>query len=315
LIENIRGRELRACKPGEAVDINAFAIFMEKDCNVAALGVYRAELNSQPRRLLGILVGTSIRAGMILDGKLCGDLPQVAGDLGHMIIAPEGPPCPCGQRGCLQAVASRAALFQRLTTAVKEGQETLLIAALGPDLRNMRNADLRKALRHGDTLVKDVAQEAASYLGLAVANLARPLRPEEIVLVGGFVEALAEAMFPVLEETVRKHSPPGTIHGVKIMISNLGDGAILTGAAVLARQFIPPAVGLSQVQSVVSKAAQSGRSAGQKAGSPAPPLDGQNREARPGPHEVFLKADRRFDRKPFPPRCSKAPPNWCWCRR
>lgn len=211
-------------------------VFVENDCNIAALGVYHVELKSKPRHMLGIFVGTGIGGGLIINGELFSGFGHTAGEVGHMIINMDGPKCGCGNKGCYEALASRTAMFNRIKAAVKDGQKTLLTEMLGDDLADMRSGDLRKAVRKGDKFVTKVIEEAAEYSGIAVANLVNILNPEVVVLGGGVIEALGDEMMDVIKKTAKEHAMPGAMKGVEIFESHLGDNAGITGGAVLARR-------------------------------------------------------------------------------
>ena len=144
--------------------------------------------------------------------------------------------CGCGNRGCLEALASRTAIFRRIEAAVKDGQETVLTDLVGKDLTDMRSGDLRKAIRRGDKFVAKVIEEAAEFAGIGVANLINILNPEIVVVGGGVIEALQDEMMPTLVKTAKEHVMPGTMSGIEIKASKLGDNAGLPGAAVLARR-------------------------------------------------------------------------------
>ena len=211
-------------------------VFVENDCNIAALGVYVAELKSKPRSMVGIFVGTGIGGGIIINGELYSGFGHTAGELGHMVIDVSGPKCGCGNKGCFEALASRTAIFQQIKAGVKDGQKTLLTEMLGDDLEDLRSGDLRKAIRRGDKFVDRVVENAAEYIGIATANLVNILNPEVVVLGGGVIEALADEMMGVIVETATDYAMPGAMKGVEIVASKLGDSAGITGAAVLARR-------------------------------------------------------------------------------
>jgi glucokinase len=213
-------------------------VFVENDCNVATLGVYVSELQAKPRHVLGIFIGTGIGAGLIINGELYSGSGHTAGEVGHMIIDLNGPKCGCGNKGCFEALASRTAIFQRIKAAVKDGQKTLLTEMLGDDLEDMRSGDLRKAVRRGDKFVAKVVEEAAVYTGIAVANLTNILNPEIVVLGGGLIEALGDEMMDTIKKTAKERAMPGTMRGVTITDSHLGDNAGITGGAVLAKRMI-----------------------------------------------------------------------------
>lgn len=211
-------------------------VFVENDCNIAALGVHVAELKGKPRHLLGIFVGTGIGGGLIINGNLFSGFSHTAGEVGHMVLEVNGPKCGCGNKGCLEALASRTAIFQQIKAGVKDGQKTILTDMLGEDLADLRSGDLRKAIRRGDKFVDKVIETAAEYIGIATANLINILNPEVVVLGGGVIEALEDEMMSVIVETAQDYAMPGTMKGVEIIASKLGDSAGITGAAVLAQR-------------------------------------------------------------------------------
>ena len=211
-------------------------VFVENDCHISALGVYVAELKSKPRSMVGIFVGTGIGGGLIVDGELYSGFGHTAGEIGHMVLDVSGPKCGCGNKGCFEALASRTAIFQQIKAGIKDGQKTLLTEMLGDDLTDLRSGDLRKAMRRGDKFVDRIIEGAAEYIGIATANLVNILNPEVIVLGGGVIEALADEMMSVIVETAQDYAFAGTMKGVEIIASKLGDSAGITGAAVLARR-------------------------------------------------------------------------------
>jgi len=213
-------------------------VFVENDCNVCTLGVHGVELEGKPQSLVGIFVGTGIGAGIIIQGRLFGGFNRTAGEIGHMVLEIEGPKCGCGNRGCFEALASRTAIFRRLSDAIRDGTKSQLTELLGPgeEIVDLKSGDLRKALRKGDKLVEKVIEEASEYIGIAVANVINFLNPQCIVLGGGVLDALQDDMMPIIVETARDYAMTGTDKGIEIIASRLGDEAGITGSAVLARQ-------------------------------------------------------------------------------
>jgi len=212
------------------------SVFVENDCNICTMGVYEMELKSKPRNMAGIFIGTGIGGGLILNGELYSGFNRTAGELGHMVLEVNGPKCSCGNNGCFEALASRTAIFRTIQNAVKEGQKTILTDMLGPDLKDLRSGDLRKAIRRGDKFVDRVVEEAAEYTGIAVANLINIFNPEIVVLGGGVIEALENEMLAIVIETAMDYALTGTAKGIEIVASKLGDDAGIVGGAVLARR-------------------------------------------------------------------------------
>lgn len=212
------------------------AVFLENDCNVCTLGVYEKELKAKPSHMVGIFLGTGIGGGLILNGELYAGFNRTAGEVGHMVLKVNGPKCGCGNEGCFEALASRTAIFRQIETAVKEGQKTILTDMLGPDLKDLRSGDLRKAIRRGDKFVARIVEEAAGYTGIAVANIINLFNPEVVVLGGGVIEALEDEMMAIIVETALDYAMPGTTKGIEIIASKLADDAGIVGGAVLARR-------------------------------------------------------------------------------
>lgn len=212
-------------------------VFLENDCNVSVLGVHVVELQSKPKNVIGIFLGTGIGGGLILRGELYGGFNRTAGEIGHMVLEVGGPKCGCGNRGCFEALASRTAIFRRLSDEIREGAKSYLTELLGPgeQIVDLKSGDLRKALRKGDKLVEKVIEDAAEYTGIAVANLINILNPEVIVLGGGVMDALEDEMMAIIVATARDYAMAGTDKGIEIIASKLGDSAGITGAAVLAK--------------------------------------------------------------------------------
>lgn len=211
-------------------------VFVENDCNIAMLGVYVSELKSKPRNVVGMFVGTGIGGGLVLNGEPFSGFCHTAGEIGHMVLDVNGPKCGCGNKGCLEALASRTAIFQQIKAGIKDGQKTVLTEMLGDDLSGLRSGDLRKAIRRGDKFVDRVIEGAAEYIGIAAANLVNILSPEVLVLGGGVIEALEDEMMGIIVETARDYAMAGSMKGVEIVASKLGDYAGITGGAVLARR-------------------------------------------------------------------------------
>ena len=211
------------------------AVFLENDCNICTLGVYETELQRKPKHLVGIFLGTGIGGGLILNGQIYSGFNRTAGEVGHMVLQVNGPKCGCGNRGCFEALASRTALFKKINSAVKAGQETILTQMLGADLEDLRSGHLRKAIRRGDKFVNRIVEEAAEYTGIAVANLINIFNPEVVVLGGGIIEALEDEMMSIIVKTAMEYALAGTTKGIQIIASRLGDDAGITGGAVLAR--------------------------------------------------------------------------------
>ena len=210
-------------------------IFVENDCNLFTLGIHRIELKGKPRTMVGCFLGTGFGGGIIIDGKLYTGYNNAAGEFGQMAIDKDGIKTAHSFRGSLESLASRTGIVRRLRRAVLEGETTLLIEELGSQLKGIRSRHLRMALAKKDPLVNRVIRNVSEDCGIGVAGLISAFGPEYVVLGGGVVEALEKTMLPIIRKTAEAHVLPGTLQGIKIVTSQLGDDGGICGAAIWAR--------------------------------------------------------------------------------
>jgi len=209
-------------------------VWLGNDCNVAATGIHRLELEAKPNDMVSIFLGTGIGAGIITNGVFLTGATRAAGEVGHMVLDPDGPLCGCGTSGCFESLASRTAIFNRVKSAVNDGGElTQLMEADDPSVTRIRSGKLRRAVEAGDKLATGVLDETCFYTGLAIANLCNLLNPEVVALGGGLIEQLHTVMLPKIRDAALGRIMPGA-RQVRIMATTLGDAAGITGAAILA---------------------------------------------------------------------------------
>ena len=205
------------------------------DCNLATLGIYHKELEAKPSNIVGIFLGTGVGAGLILNKRLYRGSNLIAGEIGHIVMDVNGEKCNCGNRGCLELFTSRGAIFQKIETAIVNGEKTIIEEMANGDLKDLRSRDLLKAINKGDKCVERIVKHAAQYTGIAVGNIINLLNPDVIVLGGGVIEALEDTMLPIIDKVAHEIAFPGIPRDFQVLASKLADDAGITGAAVLAR--------------------------------------------------------------------------------
>ena len=211
--------------------------FVDNDVNVGTLGEHAFGAGQNVQNLVGIFVGTGIGGGIILNGELFHGASKTAGEIGHIIVKADGPKCGCGNRGCLEALASRTAMAKQFQKAIlKKGKKSILTQLTDGDIGLIRSGTLAKALRSKDKLTLKVFKEVTKYLGVGIGSIVNFLNPEMIVLGGGVVEALDDTFIDDIRKAVKKYALPDTLKGVQIVKAELGDNAGVLGAAALARQ-------------------------------------------------------------------------------
>jgi glucokinase len=136
-----------------------------------------------------VTLGTGIGGGLVLDGRVEVGATGFAGEIGHMVVDPAGPPCPCGRRGCWERFASGAGLGLRAREAALAGRMGQVVKLAGGDPESVRGEDVSAAAMAGDPDARRVIEEVGWWLGFGLANLACVLDPECFVLGGGLVHA------------------------------------------------------------------------------------------------------------------------------
>lgn len=213
-------------------------VLVDNDVNLGTLGEYVSGAGRGASTMVGIFVGTGVGGGLVLDGKLHRGFRYAAGELGHMIMVPNGPVCGCGRRGCLEAVASRTAMERDIRLALAAGRPSVVADLLAASKKDRITSGLMvKALAEGDSLMQEVLGAAQFYLGLMAANIVNLLDPEMIVFGGGVIEALGDEFL----EPIRQAARPNFLQQraadqVRIVPAVLGDYAGIVGAAFLAGQ-------------------------------------------------------------------------------
>lgn len=209
------------------------------DCNLGTLGEAWLGSARGARSVVGILVGTGIGSGIVYGkGKMWRGERESAAEIGHMVMQIGGPRCGCGNDGCFEALASRSAIERDLRAAVEAGRTTVLTEILDGDLSVVRSGALRQALEQNDALVTEVLGHAAEVLGHACLTIRHLIDPEVIVLGGGVVEACSAFILPIVERIVGADKLPGARPGGRVLLSALGDDAVVLGAVALARQHV-----------------------------------------------------------------------------
>ncbi len=205
------------------------------DCNLGALGECWLGAARNATSAFAILVGTGIGGGFVRRGKLWRGARKAASEIGHIVMEIGGPTCACGNRGCLEALASRTAIERDIRQAVSAGQSSVVTELTGGNLDAIRSRILRKSLKRGDGLVTQVMRRAAEVLGHACLTVRHLIDPEIIVLGGGVVEACGRFVLPIVQEIVDADRLPGARPGGGVVASALGDDAVVLGAVALAR--------------------------------------------------------------------------------
>lgn len=167
-------------------------VHLENDVNAAAFGVYSQRVEHQRERagesLAYLNLGTGVAAGLILDGQVWRGPSGSAGEIGHVVVDPDGPPCPCGQRGCIETLAGGGAVMRRWR---RDQNHTL--------------ADVFDASESGDPLALALCAGLAVGVAAAIRVLALSVDPASIV-IGGGVARLGERLATIVRRELLESS-------------------------------------------------------------------------------------------------------------
>ena len=211
-------------------------IVIENDANFAVLAEHRLGAARGYRHVVMVTLGTGIGGGIVLDGRVQVGSAGFAGEIGHMVVDPAGPPCPCGRRGCWERFASGAGLGVLAREAALAGRLGEVVRVAGGDPESVRGEDVSAAAAAGDPAARRVIEEVAWWVGFGLANLAAVLDPECFVLGGGVAQAgdlLVEAARATFGELVEG----GERRPLAVIVpAAFGERAGAVGAALAARQ-------------------------------------------------------------------------------
>lgn len=211
-------------------------VAMDNDVRVAALGEFVRGKAQSCNDFIYITVGTGIGAGIFIDNRLLRGPGWSAGEVGHMVLSPQGPACTCGSKGCLEALASATAIAREGRTAAGANPASILnTLVFNPE--EIDAALVFQAAALSDKAAVEVVDTAMTWLGIGVANLVNIFNPQ-LVVIGGGVSLAGERLLTPVRNQVAKLAMPVQREMVKITTSAMGDAAGVQGALELARQWV-----------------------------------------------------------------------------
>ncbi|NVM93679.1 ROK family transcriptional regulator [Arthrobacter wenxiniae] len=198
-------------------------VFIENDANLGALaqitwGAYAAVPN-----LVFVKIGTGIGAGLIVNGDLYSGSIGVTGEIGHLTINESGLICRCGNRGCLETIASTATMIQLLS----RGRDHPVDAE-----------DIVGHAKSGDSTTLRVLEDAGTAVGRALANISNLMSPD-VIVIGGPLASLGELLLAPIRRGLLRHAVPVVGENTTLATSSLGPRSEALGAVSLVFQHGP----------------------------------------------------------------------------
>ena len=217
-------------------------VVVDNDGNCAVLAETRFGAAAGASDVVMLTLGTGIGGGLVLGGKLQRGWIGAGGELGHMVIDMNGPPCQghCPNNGCLETLASGTALAREGRRIAGEQPDSALGRALA-DGREITGALITELAHDGDTAAIEALTLIGTNLGVGIASYMNVFDPSVVVIGGGVIAAGELLLAPARAEAVRRALPTMSQH-VQIVPAQFGHEAGLVGAAALAFEGLRDAV-------------------------------------------------------------------------
>jgi glucokinase len=219
-----------------AVDL---PVVVENDGNVAAWAEFRyGAARDADDSMVMFTVGTGIGSGIVLGGTLVRGAHGIAAELGHILAVPDGHPCGCGRRGCLEQYASGNALvrFARDGARREPDRATQLLEMAGGDPMAITGPMVTAAAQVGDPVAGAAFTTVGQWLGMGLADLVQILDPQVLVVGGGVIEAGDLLLGPARRSYVDSLAQRGRLPVAEVRPAEMGNVAGVVGAADLVRR-------------------------------------------------------------------------------
>lgn len=207
-------------------------VFLDNDANCALLAEARGGAAAGASHALMLTLGTGIGGAILVDGRIVRGADGAAGELGHMVVDVDGPRCPCGNVGCLEALVSGKALGLEGARVARASADSALarVAASGREITGMLVTELA---HDGDRAARDVVALMGTRLGVGLTSLANAFNPS-VIVIGGGVIAAGDLLLEPARAVVRERALAPSSTTVEVRAARFGAESGMLGAAVMA---------------------------------------------------------------------------------
>jgi glucokinase len=207
-------------------------VLLDNDANAAALGEHLHGAGRGLSDIVYITISTGIGGGIIIGGKLLHGVGDGAGEVGHIIVQPDGVACGCGSRGCLEALCSGTSIARRARERLLSGTKHSSMTAKVKEISEVTAQTVAEAAREGDALALEIWNETVRYLAIAINNIMVTLAPEAVILGGGVSTAGEQLLEPLRRhlQTLVKIVP---FEKIQVRQAARGGDSAIYGALIL----------------------------------------------------------------------------------
>jgi len=209
-------------------------VVVDNDATCAAWGEAQLGAARGCGDVVMVTLGTGIGGGIVTGGRIDRGANGFAGEVGHMVVDPRGPRCPCGQRGCWERFASGSGLGRLAREAAHAGSIGRVVELAGGDPENVRGEHLTPAVAEGDGPAIEVLGRFACCLALGLVNLANIFDPAAFVVGGGLVGAGEALLAPTRAAFAELLGGAARRPPIAIVAAELGERSGALGAALMA---------------------------------------------------------------------------------
>lgn len=207
-------------------------VVVTNDAKAAAMGEMKYGVAVGMNNFVELTLGTGVGSGIVANGQLIYGFDGFAGELGHMIVEPDGRPCGCGRKGCLETYCSATGVVRTAIAMLEESSETTSLRDIATD--KLTSYEVYKAAMAGDTMAQEVFKQTGRRIGIACANIATFLSPEVFIFFGGLAQA-GELLLRPIEEAYNENVLSLYKGKARFLMSGLdGAKAAILGASAIA---------------------------------------------------------------------------------
>ena len=207
-------------------------VVVTNDAKAAAMGEMKYGVAVGMNNFVELTLGTGIGSGIVANGQLIYGFDGFAGELGHMIVEPDGRPCGCGRKGCLETYCSATGVVRTAIAMLEESPEATSLRDIATD--KLTSYEVYKAAMAGDAMAQEVFKQTGRRIGIACANIATFLSPEAFIFFGGLAQA-GELLLRPIEEAYNENVLSLYKGKARFLMSGLdGAKAAILGASAIA---------------------------------------------------------------------------------
>lgn len=207
-------------------------VVVTNDAKAAAMGEMKYGVAVGMNNFVELTLGTGVGSGIVANGQLIYGFDGFAGELGHMIVEPDGRPCGCGRKGCLETYCSATGVVRTAIAMLEESSEATSLRDIATD--KLTSYEVYKAAMAGDTMAQEVFKQTGRRIGIACANIATFLSPEAFIFFGGLAQA-GELLLRPIEEAYNENVLSLYKGKARFLMSGLdGTKAAILGASAIA---------------------------------------------------------------------------------